>query len=45
MSENNLSDMESAELLRDILRRNKTITTFDLVGISLGIQPALLNVL
>jgi hypothetical protein len=30
MSDNRLDGMESATLLRDILRRNKTITTFDL---------------
>jgi Ran GTPase-activating protein (RanGAP) involved in mRNA processing and transport len=30
MSGNSLNDMESAELLREILRRNKTITTLDL---------------
>jgi Ran GTPase-activating protein (RanGAP) involved in mRNA processing and transport len=30
ISDNNLKDMESAELLRDILRSNKTITKLDL---------------
>jgi hypothetical protein len=32
MSGNNLKDMESAELLRDIIRRNKAFTTLDLSG-------------
>jgi Ran GTPase-activating protein (RanGAP) involved in mRNA processing and transport len=36
MSYNILNDMESAELLRDILRRNKTITTLDLSGNAFG---------
>jgi Ran GTPase-activating protein (RanGAP) involved in mRNA processing and transport len=36
ISENNLSDMESARLLRDIIRYNKTITTLDLSGNNFG---------
>jgi Ran GTPase-activating protein (RanGAP) involved in mRNA processing and transport len=36
MSRNRLNDMESAERLRDILRRNKTITTLDLSGNEFG---------
>jgi Ran GTPase-activating protein (RanGAP) involved in mRNA processing and transport len=36
ISGNKLYDMESAEILRDILRRNKTITTLDLSGIPFG---------
>jgi Ran GTPase-activating protein (RanGAP) involved in mRNA processing and transport len=36
MSDNNLNDMESAEFLRDILRRNKTMTALDLSGNTFG---------
>jgi hypothetical protein len=36
MSGNRLSDMESAGILRDILRSNKTITTLDLSGNRFG---------
>jgi Ran GTPase-activating protein (RanGAP) involved in mRNA processing and transport len=36
ISENGLNDMESAELLRDILRSNKAITELDLSGNNLG---------
>jgi hypothetical protein len=36
LSGNRLDDMESARLLRDILRSNKTITTLNLSGISFG---------
>jgi hypothetical protein len=36
MSDNNFDDMESARLLREILRRNKTITTLDLSRNSFG---------
>jgi Ran GTPase-activating protein (RanGAP) involved in mRNA processing and transport len=36
MSGNNLIDMESAGLLRDIFRHNKTITTLDLSGNTFG---------
>jgi hypothetical protein len=36
ISENNLHGMESAEALRDIIRRNKTMTTLDLSGICFG---------
>jgi Ran GTPase-activating protein (RanGAP) involved in mRNA processing and transport len=31
--------MESAEILRDIIRRNKTITTLDLSGNTFGRTP------
>jgi Ran GTPase-activating protein (RanGAP) involved in mRNA processing and transport len=37
MPENNLIDMESAELLREILRSNKTITTLNLSGNVFGL--------
>jgi Ran GTPase-activating protein (RanGAP) involved in mRNA processing and transport len=36
MSGNDLNDMESAELLRDIIRRNKTITTLNLCSNKFG---------
>jgi hypothetical protein len=36
MAGNNLNDMQSAEILRDIIRRNKTITTLDLSGNNCG---------
>jgi Ran GTPase-activating protein (RanGAP) involved in mRNA processing and transport len=36
ISENDLNDMESAELLRGILRSNKTITILDLSGNNFG---------
>jgi Ran GTPase-activating protein (RanGAP) involved in mRNA processing and transport len=36
LSENNLHGMESAEALRDVIRRNKTMTTLDLSGICFG---------
>jgi Ran GTPase-activating protein (RanGAP) involved in mRNA processing and transport len=36
MSRNNLIDMESAEILRDIIRRNKTITSLVLTGNEFG---------
>jgi hypothetical protein len=42
MSDNNLIDMESTEILRFILRRNKTLIC---LGISSGVRPALLSVL
>jgi Leucine-rich repeat (LRR) protein len=32
MSDNHLDDIASAEILRDILRSNKTMTTLDLSG-------------
>jgi Ran GTPase-activating protein (RanGAP) involved in mRNA processing and transport len=36
LSDNNLNDEESAEILWDILRNNKTMTTLDLSGNSFG---------
>jgi Ran GTPase-activating protein (RanGAP) involved in mRNA processing and transport len=36
LSWNDLNDMESAEMLRDILRSNKTMTALDLAGNKLG---------
>jgi Ran GTPase-activating protein (RanGAP) involved in mRNA processing and transport len=45
ISENYLSNMESAVIFRDILRRNKTMTALHLSWNSLGIRPALLSVL
>jgi Ran GTPase-activating protein (RanGAP) involved in mRNA processing and transport len=36
ISENHLNDTESAEILRDILRSNKTMTTLDLYGNTFG---------
>jgi hypothetical protein len=36
LSQNNLNDMGSAELLRDILRSNKTMTALDLSGNEFG---------
>jgi hypothetical protein len=36
VSGNNLSDMESAEILRDVLRRNTTMTTLNLSGNKFG---------
>jgi Ran GTPase-activating protein (RanGAP) involved in mRNA processing and transport len=45
MSSNNLNDMESARLLRDIIRLKKSITPLICVGIGLDKRPALLSVL
>jgi Ran GTPase-activating protein (RanGAP) involved in mRNA processing and transport len=42
ISYNGLVDMESAEIFRDILRRNKTMTTLDLSGNNFGKRQALL---
>jgi hypothetical protein len=36
MSRNNFNDMASAEILRDILRSNKAMTTLICLGILLG---------
>jgi hypothetical protein len=38
MSDNNLNNMKAAEILRDIIRRNKSITTLHLSGTPLGLM-------
>jgi Ran GTPase-activating protein (RanGAP) involved in mRNA processing and transport len=45
LSSNGLNDMESADLLRDILRRNKTTTTLNLSGNTFGNMPGAVDCL